>query len=166
MQTAYCTAKVRHIIGIHPDGKPQYTEWRTIADNVHNLLTNVGKDLLHNYGYIYIAADTITAIGANFIGLTEATITPDVADTVLDSEIAADGLERAAATTVTHTPGANTSTISNTFTASGPFTSVLASALFTEDAAGDMVHIANFDTGSGTMISGDQLAVTWTITLS
>jgi hypothetical protein len=29
-----------------------------------------------------------------------------------------------------------------------------------------MVHEANFATGSGTLISGDQLAVTWTITLS
>ncbi len=166
MQKGYCTAQVRHCLGHDSNGKPLYDEWHTIADNVPNLLTNVGKDLLHNYGYIYVTADAITTVGANFIALSEATLTPAVGDTTLGSEIATNGLSRAAATTKTHTPGANTSVIAKTFTASGSFTSVLASALFTASAVGTMVHIANFATGSGTLISGDQLAVTWTITLS
>ena len=165
MQKGYLSAKVRHKIG-EKDGKPIYDDWKVLAENVPNLLTNAGKDLLHNYGYIYVAGDTITTVGANFIALTEATITPGVTDTTLSSEIATNGLERAAATTKTHTPAANTSVISKTFTASGSFTSVLASALFTASSSGTMVHEANFGTGSGTLISGDQLAVTWTITLS
>ena len=167
MQKGYLTAKVRHLLGKDPkSGRPFYDEWKTIADNIPNLLTNAGKDLLHNYGYIYVTASAVTAVGANFIALTEATITPAVTDTTLSSEIAASGLTRAAATTATHTPAANTSVISKTFTASGSFTSVLASALFTASSSGTMVHEANFSTGSGRLISGDQLAVTWTITLS
>jgi len=165
MQKGYLSAKVRHKIG-EENGKPIYDDWKVLADAVPNLLTNAGKDLLHNYGYIYVAGDTITTIGANFIALTEATITPGVTDTTLSSEIATNGLSRAAATTKTHTPAANTSVIAKTFTASGSFTSVLASALFTASSSGTMVHEANFATGSGTLISGDQLAVTWTITLS
>jgi hypothetical protein len=166
MQKGYCSATVRHKIGEDTNGQPIYDDWQVLAENIPNLLTNAGKDLLHNYGYIYVAADTVTTIGANFIALTEATITPGVTDTTLSSEIATNGLSRAAATTKTHTPAANTSVISKTFTASGSFTSVLASALFTASSVGTMVHEANFSTGSGTLISGDQLAVTWTITLS
>src|SRR6185436_16209664 len=150
MQKGYLSAKVRHKIG-EENGKPIYDDWKVLADAVPNLLTNAGKDLLHNYGYIYVAGDTITTIGANYIALTEATITPGVTDTTLSSEIATNGLSRAAATTKTHTPAANTSVIAKTFTAS---------------SSGTMGHEANFGTGSGTLISGDQLAVTWTITLS
>ena len=166
MHKGYCTAKVRHYTGNDVNGKPTYTEWKELAHNVPNLLTNAGKDLLHNYGYIYVAGDTVTAVGANFIALTEATITPAAGDTSLSSEISSNGLSRAAATTKTHSSGANTSVIAKTFTASGSFTSVLASASFTASSSGTMVHEANFSTGSGTLISGDQLAVTWTITLS
>jgi len=166
MQKGFLSAKVRHKIGEEKDGKPIYDDWKVLANGVPNLLTNAGKDLLHNYGYIYVTASAITAVGANFIALTEATITPGVTDTTLSSEISTNGLQRAAATTATHTPAANTSVVSKTFTASGSFTSVLASALFTASSSGTMVHEANFGTGSGTLISGDQLAVTWTITLS
>jgi hypothetical protein len=166
MQKGFLSAQVRHKIGEDANGLPIYDDWKVLADNVPNLLTNAGKDLLHNYGYIYVAADTITAVGANFIGLTQATITPAVTDVTLSSEETLNGLGRAAATTATHTPAANTSVISKTFTASGSFTSILASALFTAASGGTMVHEANFATGSGTLISGDQLAVTWTITLS
>lgn len=167
MHRGYCTAKVRHLIGHDPiTKKPKYDKWKTIAKDVPNLLTNAGKNLLHNYAYIYVTADAITTVGANFIALTEATISPAAADTTLSSEISTNGLQRVAATTKTHTTDANTSTIAKTFTASGSFTSVLASALFTASSSGTMVHEANFSTGSGTLISGDQLAVTWTITLS
>ena len=170
MQKGYLSAQVRHLVDTKKDSSSKitnvYDEWREIADAVPNLLTNAGKDLLHNYGYIDVTASAVTAVGFNFIGLTEATITPAVTDTTLSSEIASGGLSRAAATTATHTPAANTSVIAKTFTASASFTSVLASAIFTASSSGTMGHIANFSTGSGTLISGDQLAVTWTITLS
>ena len=118
MQKGFLSAKVRHKIGEEKDGKPIYDDWKVLANGVPNLLTNAGKDLLHNYGYIYVTASAITAVGANFIALTEATITPGVTDTTLSSEISTNGLQRAAATTATHTPAANTSVVSKTCSSS------------------------------------------------
>ena len=165
---AYLTAHVRHYVDDKYDynkGKliPVYEEWKCLAEQVHNLLTNAGQDYFHAQDYTNTGAG---GVGVNFIALTESSISPAVTDTTLSGEIVANGLERAIATTLTHSAGTNTTTLSKTFTASGSFTSVLASATFNAGAAGTMGHIANFGTGSGTMISGDQLAVTWTQTLS
>jgi hypothetical protein len=41
---------------------------------------------------------------------------------------------------------------------------VKASGLLNASSSGTLAHIANFATGSGTLSSGDQLAVTWTMT--
>jgi hypothetical protein len=56
--------------------------------------------------------------------------------------------------------------IEHTFTATGAFTSVLASALFNAASAGTMPHIANFATGSGTLATNDTLKISWTNNLS
>ena len=158
------TVKCRHLIDSkHIPGRPDqpiYDEWKMLLDGGHNLLTNAGKDLYHTLNF------TSATTGANWIALTESTITPGVTDTTLTGEIATNGLERAQATTRTHSAAANTSTLSKTFTASGSFTSVLAVALFDAAVSGNMAHEANFSTGSGTLVSGDQLAVTGTMTLS
>lgn len=155
---AYLTVYKRHYID-----EGVYTEWECLANNIHNLLTNAGKDYFHAQDYTNTGAG---GVGVNFIALTESSITPAVTDTTLTGEITINGLARAIATTLTHSAGTNTTTLSKTFTATGSFTSVLASATFNAGAAGTMAHIANFSTGSGTLISGDQLAVTWTQTLS
>jgi hypothetical protein len=167
---AWCTASVRHKIGEDPNGKPIYDypsddpkDWRVLAENIPNLLTNAGKDYYHAQDFTNTSAG---GVGENFIGLTESTITPAVTDTTLTGEISTNGLQRAVSTTLTHSAASNTTTLSKTFTASGSFTSVLAAALFNAASVGVMAHIANFATGSGTLISGDQLAVTFTMTLS
>src|ERR1043165_10180739 len=122
MQKGYLSAQVRHLVDTKKDSSSKitnvYDEWKTLADAVPNLLTNAGKDLLHNYGYIDVTATAVTAVGFNFIALTEATITPGVTDTTLSSEISTNGLQRAAATTATHTPAANTSVIDRKSTTS------------------------------------------------
>jgi hypothetical protein len=103
--------------------------------------------------------------GASYIASTESTITPAVGDTTLTGEITTNGLARADAVatgTVTHTAGTNSTTVEKTFTATGAFTSVLASALFNAASAGTMPHIANFATGSGTLATNDTLKITWT----
>ncbi len=168
MRKGFLSAKVCHLVDEKFDYANNklvkvYDDWKVLADNVPNLLTNAGKDLFHANDYTNSGAGTV---GANFIALTESSITPGVTDTTLTGEISTNGLQRVIATTRTHTAAANTSVLSQTFTASGSFTSVLASALFNASSTGTMAHIANFGTGSGTMISGDLLAVTWTMTLS
>jgi hypothetical protein len=153
-QHGYCSALVT---------KAKTGEQKTLAIWKHNLLTTAGKDWMHAQVYTNASAGTR---GAGFIASTESTITPAVGDTTLTGEIATNGLSRADATTKTHTGGTNTSTIEHTFTASGAFTSVLASALFNASSAGTMPHIANFGTGSGTLATNDTLKITWTLTLS
>lgn len=129
----------------------------------HQLLTDAGKDWMHQQVYVNTSAGTR---GAGFIASTESVITPALANTTLTGEITTNGLGRADATTKTHTAASNSSTIEHTFTASGSFTSVLASALFNASSAGTMPHIANFATGSGILASADTLKITWTVNLS
>jgi len=143
--------------------EPVYDDWREFAKPKKNLLTNAGKDYLHAQYWTNNAAG---GVGVNFIALTESTLTPAVTDTTLGGEITTNGLGRTIASTRSHSAGANTTVLSLTFTASGPFTDVKASALFNAPGSGTMGHIANFSTGSGTLSSGDQLAITWTMTAS
>ena len=104
--------------------------------------------------------------GAGFIASTESVITPAVGNTTLTGEIATNGLSRVDAGTKTHTAASNSTLIEHTFTASGSFTSVLASALFNASSAGTMPHIANFASGSGTLVANDTLKISWTNNLS
>lgn len=146
-------------IVIYADKRPskQLALWK------HQLLTDAGKDWMHAQVYTNTTAGTR---GAGFIASTESVITPAVGNTTLTGEIVTNGLQRADATTKSHTAASNSSTIEHTFTASGAFTDVKASALFNASSAGTMPHIANFATGSGTLASSDTLKITWTVNLS
>lgn len=150
----YCTAYVIK----HKTGIVKQLSWFK-----HNLLTDAGKDWMHAQVYTNTAAGTR---GAGFIASTESTITPAVGNTTLTGEITTNGLARADAGTKTHTAASNSTLIEHTFTATGAFTSVLASALFNAASAGTMPHIANFSTGSGTLAANDTLKISWTNNLS
>jgi hypothetical protein len=136
---------------------------KQLACMQHNLLTQDGRDQMHTNCYI---STSLTGRGFNCVGSTESTITPGVTDTALTGEITTNGLARADATTKNHTDNSTSSLIEHTFTASGSFTDVKASATFNATSAGTMGHIANFATGSGTLISGDTLKISWTLNLS
>ena len=155
------TGKVRHVVDSkYIPGKPDqliYDEWKSLGSS-HNVLTATGEAEYHDRQWV--AAGT----GFNWIGLSESTLTPLRADTTLGGEIVTNGLERAQATTRTYNGATSTTTLTTTFTATGSFTSVLASGLFNASTAGIMAHIANFGTGSGLLQSGDNLAATWTAT--
>lgn len=140
---------------------PVYDDWKEFSKPEHNLLTNAGKDYLHAQFWTNNAAG---GVGCNFIALTESTLTPAVTDTVLSGEITTNGLNRTIASTRSHGAGSSSTVLSLTFTAAGAFTDVKASGLFNASSSGTLAHIANFTTGSGTLSSGDQLAVTWTMT--
>lgn len=127
-----------------------------------NLLTNNGRDGMHQLVYTN-ASGTTRAFYA--IGLTETAITPADTDTTLTGEIVTNGLIRVDAGTHTHTTGTNTSLVEHTFTATGAFTDVKASATFNATSSGTMAHIATFATGSGTLATNDTLKVSWTFTL-
>lgn len=135
---------------------------RQLAFMKHNLLTDAGRDWMHAQVYTNTSAGTR---GAGYIASTESSITPAAANTTLTGEISTNGLARADATTKTHSAGTNSTTIEHTFTASGSFTSVLASATFNAASVGTMPHIANFSSGSGALAANDTLKITWTLNL-
>ena len=87
-------------------------------ETVHNVITNAGRDFLHQQGY---ATSGLGANGLNYIALSNR-----------------------AQGTVTHTGGTNTTTVQKTFTASGSQAAQKA-ALFTAAAAGTMNHALRGD---------------------
>ena len=135
---------------------------KQLAFMKHNLLTDAGRDWMHAQVYTNTAAGTRAA---GYIASTESSITPAAGNTTLTGEISTNGLARVDATTKTHGAGTNSTTLEHTFTASGAFTSVLASATFNAASVGTMPHIANFSTGSGTLATNDTLKITWTLNL-
>ena len=135
-------------------------EWKTLAYNKHNLLTNAGRDFFHNQVYTNTSAGTQ---GGRFIAVTTDSGAPAAGDTTLASEITTNGLTRAAATTNTHTGGTNTSALGITYTASGAHNGVQKSALFNASSGGIMTHENTF--ASVNLVTNDQLAVAWTLTL-
>ena len=141
---------------------------QVIVKDQHNLLTTLGITYFHRLCY---AADSATSDGAtDFIALSSNADAVAVGDSDLTAEIGigavtADGLGRAIATT--HDNTGNETELLKTFAATGAHTAVIKSALFNAAAGSStaMSHIAKWSTGAVTLVSGDTLAVTWTLTL-
>lgn len=136
-------------------------EWIPIDIGVHNVFTNAGRDYAHAQLYTNTSAG---GRGSGFIASSAETTTPVAGDTTLAGEISTNGLQRADATTKTHSNGTNTTTIEHTFTASGAHTAVHKAALFTASSSGTMTHAANFSSDV-TLATNDQLKITFTLTL-
>lgn len=134
-----------------------------LAKDIHNLLTNGGRDQMHSQVYNETNAAN-TEAGSSFIAVSSGTTNETASSTTLETEIASGGLSRADATTNTHTAGTNTTTLAKTFTASATHTAVHKSATFNASSSGTMTHVANFSSDA-TLVSGDTLTVTWTLTL-
>ena len=132
-----------------------------ICKNKPNLLTNGGRDYAIAQFYTNTSAG---GVGMNFIALTDDDSAASASKTLLTDEITTNGLERALATTITHSTGTNSTTLAKTFTASGTHTAVQMSGTFNQLAVGGTIaHEAVFT--SVTLASSDTLAVTWTLTL-
>ena len=138
-------------------GKP---DEQVLCKDKHNLLTTDGRDFFHAQVYTNTTAGTR---GANYIALTSDSSGADAGDTTLPSEISTGGLERAVATTITHTNDTNVTTLVKTFTASGTHTAVQMSGTFNAASGVTLAHEAVFT--SVTLVSSDTLQVTWTLTL-
>lgn len=141
---------------------PKYKK-KYLAFWKHNLLTNGGRDQMHSQCYNETNAAN-TERGGGYIAVTTDTAAASASDTTLASEITTGGLGRADATTNTHTTGTNTTTLAKTFTASATHTAVHKSGTFDASSSGVMYHEAVFGSDA-TLVSGDTLTVTWTLTL-
>lgn len=135
----------------------------------HNLITDAGKDFIS----VQIGQTTgIGSNGANFIALSTNTASPAAGDTALAGEITSGGLARSQGA-YAHTNGQNTFTITEQFSASATHTAVLKAGLFTAAVTGtpgaggdDGIMMAENTFSAVTLQNGDQLTITWTITLS
>jgi len=128
---------------------------------VRNVKTKAGIDF--TFAQSYNSAGGAQSVGLSFIGLSNDAVAETVDSTTLSNEIAANGLARAAGT-YAHTGGAATATISKTFTCSTAPQAAQKAALFSAASNGTMHHVLSFTQRS--LQVGDQLAVTFTITLS
>ena len=132
-----------------------------LCKNKPNLLTDDGRDYAIAQFYTNTSAG---GVGMNFIALTVNTAAASASSSLLTGEITTNGLERALATTISHSSGTNSTTLAKTFTASGTHTAVQKSGTFNQLAVGGTIgHEAVFT--PVTLASSDTLAVTWTLTL-
>lgn len=138
-------------------------EWVQVGSHapVHNVFTNAGRDFAHNQVYSNGSAGTR---GAGFVGVSADSGSVAAGDTTLTGEIASGGLARADSDAHTHSNGTNTSLVEKTFTASATHTAVHKAAIFNASSSGTMVHAAVFSSDV-TLASGDQLKVSFTLTL-
>ena len=138
-------------------GKPLMRE--ISSQKIHNTITTVGRDFIHTQSY----GTSPAANGLNWIALSNDSLTENSASTTLSNEIAANGLTRAQGTVV-HNTSATTTTVSKTFTCSTSSQAAQKAALFTASSSGTMNHVLAFT--QRTLQVGDQLAITFTITIS
>lgn len=124
----------------------------------YNVKTTAGIDFLFVQGYSTGPGGN----GLNYIALSNDTLTETSGSTTLSNEITLNGLGRAIGA-YSHSNGASTATVSKTFTASGS-QSAQKAALFSASSSGTMNHVLSFTQRS--LISGDTLAITFTITIS
>jgi len=138
--------------------------WERNGSLQKNLLTNGGRDFLHNQGYTNAAAGTR---GANYLALTENATAAAAGDTTLTGEIATGGLARsdvtAASPGVAHTSGTNSTLFDITFTATSAFTQVQKTGTFNASSSGTMVHEGTFT--SAALAIGDKLQIQYTLNL-
>ena len=137
-------------------------DWYTIEDYKHNLLLTVGRDWIHAQLWTNTSAGTI---GANFIGLTANASAPAAGDTVLTGEVNnTNGMGRKVATPITHTASATTSLLVSTWTASASGeASLQKAATFYHASTTTLIVLENTFTVT-TLVSGDSLELSWTIT--
>ena len=84
-----------------------------LCKNKPNLLTDDGRDYAIAQFYTNTTAG---GVGMNFIALTSDSSGADATDTTLPSEITTNGLERALATTISHSADTNSTTLNKIFT--------------------------------------------------
>lgn len=101
-----------------------------------------------------------------YLAVSSATLTPSNTDTTLTSEISTNGLARVLGTIggyvqMSALDGAASYTVSHTWTATGTQT-VTSAAIFDAVSTGNMFVEGNLS-ASASLLSGDTLALTWTV---
>ncbi len=134
----------------------------------YNSRVNKGGDLIASL-ITGAAQNSISSpLPPKYIALSTSSLTPDKTDTTLSGETSASGLARALGTQGSYVgpaslDGAASYTVTKTFTA-GASATIVSAALFDAVSSGNLFVEANLSS-SAAMVSGDTLAITWTVNL-
>jgi|GEM_PF-4270138 len=147
--------------------KPIGADWFALP-TVKNARVDAGALFIAN-----IIGNSGAASPTNYLALSTSSLTPVKADTTLAGEIVtAAGLQRAITAFVNYIAptvinGAASFQLTKTFTYTGAVqVNVISGALFNAATAGTMLSEGNFSPAQATVnANGDQIAVTWTITI-
>lgn len=139
-----------------------WTRWR-----VHELLTNAGRDALHQQ-HTGGAGGVAQPAQFQYMATSTSAAAEVATNTTLPGEIvtAGSGFLRAQATWA-HTVGTNTTTLTKTFTATGTDaspTAVSKIGILNAAAAGTLGYEKNLAAAATTNTAGDNVAITWTNT--
>jgi hypothetical protein len=133
----------------------------------HNVITTAGLDFIRGQ----IGSTSAATNGANYIALSTNAEGASAAHTVLAGEITTGGLERSQGAYAE--VSTNQFTITKTFAATAGHSNVQLAGLFTGPVVGtpgenddDGIMMAENIFTAVTLANGDQLTITWTITLS
>jgi hypothetical protein len=123
--------------------------------------TNAGTDFQARVMGDTASTGTGSYAPASYIGLTANATAPAAGDTALTAELT--GTLARAQATYAHTNGTNTYTLTKTFTSDQSVT-VAKIGVFNAAAAGTLVFTTMLN-ATATLVSGDQLQITETVTL-
>lgn len=131
----------------------------------HALRTDAGKDFQSRVMGDTASTGTGIYAAANYIALTENNTAPAAGDTALTGELTASGLGRAQAA-YAHTGGASTYTLTKTFTSSdGTSRTINKVGVFNASSSGTLVFTTAVPSPP-TLVSGDSLTITETVTIT
>lgn len=122
---------------------------------IDNLITTAGLAEVAKLLLTDTASDDF-----DYIAVGTGSTAANVADTTLDTELAADGLSRAAGSGTT---AAGVSTLTKTFSVTGT-QAVVESGVLNQGAGGDLLCRQVFSALN--VVNGDTLAITWNVTFS
>jgi len=149
-----------YITVIKNEGRP---DEQILCKAVPNQLQDDGRDDMHNALWENQGAATQLGFTHMAVSTNAAGLPADSANTML-GEITTGGLTRVDADTTTHATGTATTLVETTYTATATHTAVQKGALFDANTTGTMGIIYLFT--SATLVSGDTLKVSVTVTLN
>lgn len=161
-------AKIGFMMGLSGFNHIQVVVNGKLVSESFNSRVNKGADLTASL----IAGTSFNSISSplppKYVALSTSSLTPDKTDTTLSGETSASGLARALGTQGSYTTpsaldGACSYTVTKTFT-SGATATIQSAALFDASSSGNLFVEANLSSAAS-VISGDTLALTWTINL-
>lgn len=129
---------------------------------IHNLITNAGEDVISRQTACGATSAPACANGGIYIALTTDATAAAATDTACTTEQTLNGLARALGT-YTHTTGATSHKIANTFTYTGSTSVVIAKVcMFDASTSGNMVAETVLSSTATVSANGDQVTINWT----